>query len=63
MPKMVPNLRTWEPTEGDAKNVDDTKMLSTTAKETPDTVSANNQNVEHVTVTPDHGELGAKGRN
>lgn len=60
--KKIVNIREWEPTDSDAVDVKDTKMLSTTARETPDTVSAKNRNVEHVTVTPDPGPLGAKGR-
>lgn len=62
MPKNLVNIREWEPTDKDAKHVDDTPMLNTTAHETPDTVSAKNKNVEHVTITPDPGPLGAKGR-
>ena len=58
----TPNLRTWEPDASDAKNVDDTKMLNTMARECPDTVSATNTNVETVQKTPDFGTLGAKGR-
>lgn len=58
----LPNLRTWEPSDSQAKNVDDTKMLNTTARETPDTVNGTNKNVEDVNSTPSFGELGAKGR-
>lgn len=61
MPK-TPNLRDWNPSAGDAKNVEDTKMLDTTARETPDTVTANNDNKETVVTHPDFGTLGAKGR-
>lgn len=61
MPKTV-NLRTWQPTDGDAKFVEDTKMLNTTARETPDTVKATNENKETVTSHPDFGPLGATGR-
>lgn len=61
--KQAVNLRTWEPDDSDAKNVNDTKMLSTMAHETPDTVTADNKNVEHVTTAPDPGTLGVRGRN
>lgn len=59
---MTPNLRTWQPTAGDAKLVADTKMLNTEASETPDTVKANNENKETVVSHPDFGQLGATGR-
>lgn len=59
---MYPNLRMWEPTDSQAKNVQDTKMLNTEAKETPDTVTAENKNIETTESTPSFGELGAKGR-
>lgn len=59
----TPNLRTWEPDASDAKNVDDTKMLNTNARETPETVTANNMNKEDTNPTPNFGDLGAKGRN
>ena len=57
-----PNLRTWEPSDSSAKNVDETKMLSTQAREVPDTVNGTNENKEDVNKTPSFGELGAKGR-
>lgn len=60
---MYPDLRIWEPTDSSAKNVEDTKMLNTTAHETADTVTADNKNIEDVTKTPSFGPLGAKGRN
>ena len=53
---------TWQPTAADAKNVTDTKMLQTEAKETPDTVSADNENVEYVVSHPSFGPDGATGR-
>lgn len=59
----TPDLRTWNPSDSDAKNVEDTKMLSTTAHESADTVTATNNNEELVVKHPDFGELGAKGRN
>jgi len=58
----TPNLRTWQPTASDAKNVADTKQLATEAKETPDTVSADNENVEYVSNHPSFGKDGATGR-
>lgn len=62
MPSDLPNLRLWEPTDSQTKNVDDTKMLNTMARETSDTVSADNKNVEDVNKSSDFGTLGAKGR-
>ena len=62
MPADLPNLRMWEPTDSQAKNVDDTKMLNTTARETPDTVNGTNSNKEDTNSTPSFGKLGAKGR-
>lgn len=53
----------WEPSDSQAKNVDDTKMLNTQARETPETVTANNTNKEDTNSTPSFGDLGAKGRN
>lgn len=58
----TPDLRTWAPKAGDAKHVEDTKMLNTEAHETPDTVTAENTNEELVTKHPAFGELGSKGR-
>lgn len=62
MPSDMPNLRLWEPTDSQAKDVEDTKMLDTMAKETSDTVTADNKNVEDVNKTPGFGPLGATGR-
>lgn len=62
MSGMYPNLRDWEPTDAQAKNVDDTNMLNTKAKETPDTVTATNDNKEDTNKTPSFGDLGARGR-
>ncbi len=58
----TPDLRTWSPKSGDAKDVCDTKMLNTEAHETPDTVTAENKNEELVVKHPPFGEIGAKGR-
>ncbi len=57
-----PNLRDWQPRDGDAKDVEDTKMLNTQAREASETVTANNMNKEDVNPTPDFGPLGAAGR-
>lgn len=57
-----PNLRTWDPSDSEAKDVMDTNMLDTNATETPDTVTAENKNEELVNPTPSLGELGARGR-
>lgn len=59
---VTPNLRVWQPTDGDAKDVEETKMLNTTARETPDTVKANNEQKEYVVSHKDFGPLGATGR-
>lgn len=56
------NLRDWQPTESDAKNVEDTKMLNTTAREVPDHVNATNENKEYTSKHPDFGMLGVTGR-
>lgn len=61
MPK-CPNLRDWQPTDGDAKDVSSTKMLNTTARETPDTVDAKSEHKETVVSHPNFGSLGAQGR-
>jgi hypothetical protein len=58
----TPDLRTWQPSDSMAKCVEDTKMLNTEAHETPDTVTAENDNAELVVKHPAFGELGAKGR-
>jgi hypothetical protein len=58
----TPNLREWQPTESQAKDVMSTDMLSTTAKEPAETVSADNDTSEHVVKHPSFGPLGAQGR-
>jgi len=58
----TPNLREWQPTEADAKNVDDTKMLNTTAREPNETVDAKNTNTEYTVKHGPFGMLGANGR-
>lgn len=62
MPKNAnKNLRDWEPTESDAKHVDDTKMLSTTARESRDH-NESNSTKEHIVSHPAYGPLGVNGR-
>lgn len=46
---------------GEPKNVDDTKMLNTNARESVD-MNESNDNKEHVTTHPNFGKLGAMGR-
>lgn len=58
----TPDLRQWEPTESQAKEVMSTDMLSTTAKEPADTVSADNSPTEYVVKHPSFPRLGAMGR-
>lgn len=62
MSDSLPNLRMWEPSDSSAKNVDDTKMLNTQAREVSDTVNGTNANTEDTNKTPSFGDLGAKGR-
>lgn len=47
---------------GEPKNVDDTKMLDTNARESVN-MNESNDNKEHVVSHPNFGPLGAKGRN
>lgn len=56
----VPNLRS-DDFITEPKNVEDTKMLNTTARESVD-MNETNKNKEHVTSHPNFGKLGAKGR-
>lgn len=58
----VPNLRTFQPMASKAKNMEDTDLFNTTARETPDTVKATNTMEEEVVSHPKFGPLGAKGR-
>ena len=55
------NLRDWEPSAGDAKHVDDTPMLNTTARESVNH-NESNSTKEHVTTHPSFGPLGVTGR-
>lgn len=59
----VPNLRDWRPDDSDAKKVEDTKMLSTTARESVDMNESNVVGQESVTMHPKFPDEGAKGRN
>lgn len=59
----TPNLRDWRPDDSDAKHVDDTKMLNTTARESVDMNESNEVGKELVNATPNFGPLGAQGRN
>lgn len=61
MPK-TPNLRDWQPNVGDAKKVENTKMLDVVAHETPDTVTAESKHVEYISKPAPAGKLGAQGR-
>lgn len=56
----VPNLRD-DSFIKEPKNVDDTKMLNTEARESVD-MNEKNENKEHVCTHPSFGTLGAKGR-
>lgn len=55
----VPDLNTYQPKPSEGKLVQDTKMLDTVARETADTVSANNETVKYVSSSPAFGTLGA----
>lgn len=61
----VPNLRDLDFSESDAKNVEDTKLLNTMARENPDTVKSDpgDNMKEHVVGHAPFGALGIKGRN
>ena len=59
----VPNLRTWQPDSGDAKNVDDTKMLNTQGSDSVDMNQANVVGKELINKDKISGPLGATGRN
>jgi hypothetical protein len=59
----TPNLHDWRPSEGEAKDVEATDLLDTTAQETVDMNESNEVGKDTVNPTPDFGPLGAKGRN
>lgn len=48
-------------TGGEAKDVRDTKMLDTMARETPDHISGTNEQKEYISESVAAGKLGAKG--
>jgi hypothetical protein len=58
----VPNLRTFRPDEGDAKNVENTKMLDTTARESVDMNESNEVGKELINSEKISGPFGATGR-
>lgn len=58
----VPNLKTWQPQESDAKPVEDTKMLDTTARESMDYNESNDVGKEHIVVHPAFPTLGMRDR-
>lgn len=57
----VPNFRDGIAPGGEAKHVDQTKMLDTTARESVN-MNESNDNKEHVVSHPAFGKLGAQGR-
>ena len=60
----TPNLREFQPDSSQAKNVEDTPMLNTTARETVDMNESNEVGKELVNSdSPGSGTLGAVGRN
>ena len=58
----TPNLHDWRPSDSEAKDVQQTSMLDTTAHETVDLNESNVVGVDTVNPTPDFGDLGATGR-
>ncbi len=59
----VPNLREFSPDSSDAKNVEDTKMLNTTAHETVNMTESNEVGKELTNDYKISGPFGQKGRN
>jgi hypothetical protein len=59
----VPDLRNFSPMESQAKNVEDTKMLDTTARETVDQNESNDVGKELVNNEKVTGPFGFTGRN
>lgn len=59
----VPNLRTFSPDDSDAKEVDETKMLDTTARETVNMNESNEVGKELVNSERVTGPFGLTGRN
>ena len=58
----TPNLREFRPDAGDAKDVEDTKMLDTTAREM-NQYESNEVGKERVVTHGSFGPLGMTGRN
>lgn len=59
----VPNLRNFSPDAGDAKHVDDTKMLNTVARESMDHNESNEVGKEYSSGSGEvAGPFGAVGR-
>lgn len=63
MPKNIPNLRSYSPTDSDAKEVDETPMLNTTARESVDMNESNVVGKELINSEKISGPFGAIGRN
>lgn len=59
----VPDLRNFSPTDAQAKNVDDTKMLDTTARESVAMNEGNDVGKELVNNDKVSGPFGMTGRN
>lgn len=58
----VPNLKTFQPKESDAKRVEDTKMLDTTARESMNYNESNDVGAEHIVTHPAFPTLGMRDR-
>lgn len=58
----VPNLKTWQPNSSDAKNVEDTKMLNTEARESMNYNESNDVGEEHIVTHPAFPTLGMRDR-
>lgn len=59
----VPDLRNFSPDSSQAKNVDQTPMLNTNARESVDMNESNDVGQELVTSKSISGPFGAQGRN
>lgn len=59
----VPDLRNFSPSDSQAKNVEDTKMLDTTARESVDMNESNEVGKELVNSDKVTGPFGLTGRN
>jgi hypothetical protein len=58
----LPDIKNWQPTDKDAKNVEDTKMLSTMARESTDMNESNDVGKEDIVSHPNFGKLGMNDR-